>query len=318
MGDPAPPGRRVHRRRVPRQPGRGLPARRPRPTTTRWMQAVAAEMNLSETAFVMPPGPTAISTSGGSHRPSRSTSAATRRSRRRTRSGRRGGSAPTTPRGSTPAAGCSSPTRPTARSSSTSRPARCARRWSPGSRRSARRPRRLGTFDNGHQLVVELADEAAVLATAPDFAALGRAADRVWVVTAPARRRDRRRLRVPLLRPRYGIDEDPVTGSAHCALAPVLGRPARTRRARRPPGLGPRRPRAPSSCRGDRVDPRRRRRHRPPRRPPDVRQAEERRRRTRLDGTSSGERSSRRTDPTIRTRRRRGSRRGRGARAASR
>jgi PhzF family phenazine biosynthesis protein len=78
----------------------------------------------------------------------------------------------------------------------------------------------LGTFDNGHQLLVELRDVAAVLATAPDFAPLGRAADRVWVVTAPAPADSEADFVSRCFGPRYGIDEDPVTGSAHCALAP--------------------------------------------------------------------------------------------------
>jgi PhzF family phenazine biosynthesis protein len=78
----------------------------------------------------------------------------------------------------------------------------------------------LGTFDNGHQLIVELRDEAAVGTTAPDFAALGRAADRLWIVTAPASSTRDADFVSRCFGPRYGIDEDPVTGSAHCALAP--------------------------------------------------------------------------------------------------
>jgi PhzF family phenazine biosynthesis protein len=80
--------------------------------------------------------------------------------------------------------------------------------------------RPLGTFDNGHQLVIELDDAQAVRATSPDFAALGRAADRVWVVTAPAPDDSEADFVSRCFGPRYGIDEDPVTGSAHCALAP--------------------------------------------------------------------------------------------------
>ena len=52
---PLHPGRRLHRRALPRQPGGGgacsTPGRR-----AHWMQSVAAEMNLSETAFLVPPG----------------------------------------------------------------------------------------------------------------------------------------------------------------------------------------------------------------------------------------------------------------------
>ncbi len=78
----------------------------------------------------------------------------------------------------------------------------------------------LGTFDNGHQLVIELRDAESVLATAPDFSALGHTADRVWVVTAPAPDDSEADFVSRCFGPRYGIDEDPVTGSAHCALAP--------------------------------------------------------------------------------------------------
>jgi PhzF family phenazine biosynthesis protein len=81
-------------------------------------------------------------------------------------------------------------------------------------------PTAIATYDNGHQIVVEVADEAAVLATAPQFAALGRAADRGWVVTAAAAPERDADFVSRFFAPRYGIDEDPVTGSAHCALGP--------------------------------------------------------------------------------------------------
>jgi PhzF family phenazine biosynthesis protein len=62
--------------------------------------------------------------------------------------------------------------------------------------------------------IVELADEAAVRAVAPDFDAL-RKIHRMAVVTAPGDSEDIvSRVFVPYL----GIDEDPVTGSAHAAL----------------------------------------------------------------------------------------------------
>lgn len=62
--------------------------------------------------------------------------------------------------------------------------------------------------------IIEVADEAAVLALDPDFAAL-RTIRRMAVVTAPGREQDvASRVFVPYL----GIDEDPVTGSAHAAL----------------------------------------------------------------------------------------------------
>jgi PhzF family phenazine biosynthesis protein len=63
--------------------------------------------------------------------------------------------------------------------------------------------------------IVEVEDEEAVRAIAPDFAALGKL-HRMAVVTAPGDKEDiASRVFVPYL----GIDEDPVTGSAHAALA---------------------------------------------------------------------------------------------------
>ena len=62
--------------------------------------------------------------------------------------------------------------------------------------------------------IIELADEAAVRAVTPDFAAL-RGIHRMAVVTARGNEQDvASRVFVPYL----GIDEDPVTGSAHAAL----------------------------------------------------------------------------------------------------
>ena len=64
--------------------------------------------------------------------------------------------------------------------------------------------------------IMEVADEAAVRAVAPDFAAL-KQIHRMPVVTARGDRHDvASRVFVPYL----GIDEDPVTGSAHAALVP--------------------------------------------------------------------------------------------------
>lgn len=67
--------------------------------------------------------------------------------------------------------------------------------------------------------LVEVDGEAAVRAVAPDFAALRRLTTRGVIVTS--------RAATPgfdivsrFFAPAVGIDEDPVTGSAHCALAP--------------------------------------------------------------------------------------------------
>ncbi|MFD3944712.1 PhzF family phenazine biosynthesis protein [Streptomyces sp. NPDC058579] len=71
-------------------------------------------------------------------------------------------------------------------------------------------------------LVVELRDEAAVRSLAPDLAALARLAERGVVVTAVAEQPERGYDFVSrAFFPRLGIDEDPVTGSAHTALAPL-------------------------------------------------------------------------------------------------
>jgi predicted PhzF superfamily epimerase YddE/YHI9 len=81
-------------------------------------------------------------------------------------------------------------------------------------------PPARATFANDGLILVELADEAAVRATAPRFAELAALADRIWVVTAPAGRDRDADFVSRCFGPRYGIDEDPVTGSAHCALGP--------------------------------------------------------------------------------------------------
>ncbi|WP_331446293.1 PhzF family phenazine biosynthesis protein [Streptomyces xanthochromogenes] len=70
-------------------------------------------------------------------------------------------------------------------------------------------------------LVVELRDEAAVRSLAPDFRALGRHSKRGIIATAPAADRACGHDYVSrCFFPNVGIDEDPVTGSAHTALAP--------------------------------------------------------------------------------------------------
>jgi PhzF family phenazine biosynthesis protein len=64
--------------------------------------------------------------------------------------------------------------------------------------------------------IVEVADETAVRAMAPDFAALGKV-HRMAVVTAPG---DRETIACRVFVPYCGSYEDPVTGSAHAALVP--------------------------------------------------------------------------------------------------
>ncbi|HWI75625.1 MAG TPA: PhzF family phenazine biosynthesis protein [Sphingomicrobium sp.] len=64
--------------------------------------------------------------------------------------------------------------------------------------------------------IIEVADEAAVRSMAPDFAALAKI-HRMAIVTAPGNRED---IVSRVFVPYCGIDEDPVTGSAHAALVP--------------------------------------------------------------------------------------------------
>jgi PhzF family phenazine biosynthesis protein len=64
--------------------------------------------------------------------------------------------------------------------------------------------------------IVFLEDEAAVRAVRPDFAAL-KAFDRLVMVTAPGDAQD---VVSRVFAVYHGIDEDPVTGSAHAALVP--------------------------------------------------------------------------------------------------
>ena len=62
-----------------------------------------------------------------------------------------------------------------------------------------------------------LSNEAAVLAVRPDFAKVANLDFPALVVTAPGKRCD---FVSRFFAPRLGVDEDPVTGSAHCMLIP--------------------------------------------------------------------------------------------------
>lgn len=66
-------------------------------------------------------------------------------------------------------------------------------------------------------LIVTLADEAAVRAVRPDFTRL-RTFDSLVIVTAPG---ERHAVASRVFAAYHGIDEDPVTGSAHAALVPL-------------------------------------------------------------------------------------------------
>ncbi|MEM6850933.1 MAG: PhzF family phenazine biosynthesis isomerase [Pseudomonadota bacterium] len=96
--------------------------------------------------------------------------------------------------------------------------------------------------------IVALETEADVRALQPDFAALTRARVNI-VATAPGEASD---IASRFFAPACGVDEDPVTGSAHCALAPFwAGRLGRQRIAARQ--VGPRPGALQLEMRGDRV-----------------------------------------------------------------
>lgn len=68
--------------------------------------------------------------------------------------------------------------------------------------------------------LVLLADEKAVASCNPDFGALRAIESRGVIVSGPADQ-DGVDFVSRFFAPRFGIDEDPVTGSAHCSLAPL-------------------------------------------------------------------------------------------------
>jgi predicted PhzF superfamily epimerase YddE/YHI9 len=74
----------------------------------------------------------------------------------------------------------------------------------------------IETFD-GHYFMARFEDEAAVRALAPDFAALAEAVPFGVIATAPGDEVD---VVSRFFAPNAGVDEDPVTGSAHCMLTP--------------------------------------------------------------------------------------------------
>lgn len=68
-------------------------------------------------------------------------------------------------------------------------------------------------------LLLVLSREEEVVALQPDFSALKKMDTRGVIVTAPSSN-DSRDFVSRFFAPRVGIDEDPVTGAAHCCLAP--------------------------------------------------------------------------------------------------
>lgn len=78
----------------------------------------------------------------------------------------------------------------------------------------------LACARNRMDLLVEVASEAEVRALTPDLSALARIPARGIIVTARAEPGTGAEVVSRFFGPRVGVPEDPVTGSAHCALAP--------------------------------------------------------------------------------------------------
>ncbi|MDJ0347008.1 PhzF family phenazine biosynthesis protein [Streptomyces sp. H10-C2] len=191
----------------------------------RWLQRVASEINLSETAFAHRLGGTAdadwalrwftpateVAMCGHATLATAhvlfSTGAATSRVRFATRSG----VLTVRPAGG----GALTMDFPTAPLTATEPPPDLA---------TALGAEPLATYDTGPDvgdLLIELADEATVRALAPDFAALTALGPRGVIATAAADDPSQGYDFVSRgFFPAVGIDEDPVTGSAHTALAP--------------------------------------------------------------------------------------------------
>ncbi len=71
--------------------------------------------------------------------------------------------------------------------------------------------------DNAHAVIYVYEFEEDIASLKPDFAALRAASERCLTVTAPGDQCD---FVSRFFGPQVGIDEDPVTGSAHCSLVP--------------------------------------------------------------------------------------------------
>ncbi len=76
-------------------------------------------------------------------------------------------------------------------------------------------------YSAGEDLMVVLEDEAQVIALQPNMGALAALPYRGLIVTAAGTQCD---FVSRFFAPRFGIPEDPVTGSAHCALTPYWAR----------------------------------------------------------------------------------------------
>lgn len=75
----------------------------------------------------------------------------------------------------------------------------------------------LQVFGSEEDLLVVLDSEVTVRAVEPDFAALNTVTERGVIITARGEKSD---FVSRFFAPRFGVPEDPVTGSAHCVLIP--------------------------------------------------------------------------------------------------
>jgi PhzF family phenazine biosynthesis protein len=194
------------------------------PASDEWMQAVAAELNLSETAFVVPRGdgdhdlrwftPT-VEVDLCGHATLASAHVVGGECRFHTRSGvlaARPGAGPGTIELDFPAI-------PTA-------PVPDPPDWSVAL--GVASDRVVGVWAGGGWVLVELAAAADVRAARPDRDAVLALGGEVCVVAAPGDRPGIDSV-CRVFGPGLGIDEDPVTGAAHCVLGPWLaGRTGRT------------------------------------------------------------------------------------------
>lgn len=81
----------------------------------------------------------------------------------------------------------------------------------------------VAAYQAGEDIIVELAHEDEVLNYSPELDKLAKIDTRGIILTAPSKNSDRDFVS-RFFAPRFGINEDPVTGSAHCSLAVLWGK----------------------------------------------------------------------------------------------
>jgi PhzF family phenazine biosynthesis protein len=87
----------------------------------------------------------------------------------------------------------------------------------------------VASYQAGEDIIIELANEGEVLNYRPEIEKIMKIDTRGVILTAPSKNTDRDFVS-RFFAPRFGISEDPVTGSAHCSLAILwskkLGKPS--------------------------------------------------------------------------------------------